>query len=102
MQRPDGGLGHEVQGAHAICGMPEVGLRHADHGYVGAPATDAHGCSAGTKTGHGCPSPSRATRKTTRMPMCTASGAMFSTRLIMRKPSSRSMSDTFSGASTLR
>ena len=85
-------LGHEVQRRHATGHFAQVGFRHPDDGAAAA----FHGASpASSNSGRGASSPAWGTmRARTLMPIRTSSGAIPSTRDIMRKPSSTSISAT--------
>src|SRR4051812_29399081 len=88
-------LRHQVERAHVGSDRADIGFCGADD--RGAAAGQAvHGAaSAGMNTGYGGSSPSAGCmRSFTRMPMRTSSGAISSTRLIMRNPSSMSISAT--------
>src|SRR4029077_15557792 len=88
-------LRHQVDRAHIRGDGANIGFGGADDGGAATDQALHHAPSAGANTGIGGSSPpGRCTRNFTRMPMCTAVGAMSSTRLIMRNPSSTSTSAT--------
>src|SRR5262245_29669043 len=92
-------LRHQVDDGHTLGDMAEIGFGDPDDRRAAALEPVHHTPSAGTNTGYGSSSPpGRCTRKRTRWPILTLSGAMSSTRLIRRKPSSQSISATLKGA----
>src|SRR5262249_6366852 len=99
VQRPLGALRHQVADGHAFGYLTDIGFCNADDGGAAAFQPLHHAPSARTNTGQGAsPPPGRCTRKRTRWPILTSSGAISSTRLIRRKPSSQSISATLKGA----
>src|SRR5690606_1543716 len=91
-----GPLGRLHQDFHfgVAVGAAQAGMADAGHRHGAAQRVQvAHATSRATNTTSPA-SPWRRTSARTGMPMRTASGAMPSTRLIMRTPSSRSTSAT--------
>src|SRR5215204_438036 len=85
-------LSDEIQRREPRPYLPEVRLCHPDYRDL---ASDAQ-LPSRTKTATG--SPSWRTSQRTLVPISTSSGGTPSTRLIMRKPSSRSMRTTLRGS----
>ncbi len=89
-------LGHQVQRRIGLAHGAQVGFGRArHHGAAGSEIVVHHADSSGVNTATGSSRPSSAAaRKRTRWPMATSRGSAASTRLIIRNPSSRSISAT--------
>src|SRR3989304_2278832 len=92
LDRPLGRLGENLQVAHSV-GLPAAGGADPDDGSPAAQIPEAHFASSAANTTRPAPLLST-TFARTRMPIFTSAGGTPSTRLIMRTPSSRSISDT--------
>src|SRR5262249_23471536 len=97
VERAPRALRHQVGDGHAVGHLAKIRFRHADDRGATPLEPVHHAPSTGVNTGKGSSSLGLWTRKRTRCPMRTSSGAMSSTRLIRRNPSSQSISATLKG-----
>src|ERR1035437_5418347 len=102
VERAHRGLRHHVDRAGMRRHLAEIGLGGADDCNTTAFEAAHFAPPTGTNTGNGgCLSSPGLNRTLTRMPILTCIGSMSSTRLIMRNPSSMSISTTLCGGLSL-